>query len=218
MSLSNEIVENYGNRILPDSLYNSVYAKLMSKEVFETLKHHVAAVFASTNNKTILEIGAGQGGNINYLKACGFKDECIFVNELLPERIAALKKDYSTIKLFEGNAIELNFNQQFDAIYQSTVFTSVLKDEDRQALANNMWLHLKKDGAIFWYDFIYNNPKNKHVKKVSIDEIKKLFPEAKSFTVSKITLAPPIGRRVGRLYNLFNWPFLRSHVFVTIRK
>lgn len=210
--------ENNNIRNLQENIYNSIYSGYMSAEVFETLKEHIHTFFSTTYNKTILEIGAGQGGNMNYIRNCGFTDDFIFANELLVERIAAFKKDYPNIKLFEGNAIGIDFGMQFDAIYQSTVFTSVLKDEDRVALANNMWKHLKKDGVILWYDFIYNNPKNKNVKKVTVTEIKKLFPEAKRFTVKKITLAPPIGRRVGRFYHLFNWHFLRSHVFVVIMK
>jgi hypothetical protein len=72
--------------------------------------------------------------------------------------------------------------------------------------------------VIFWYVFIYNNPKNKQVKKVTMEEIRLLFPTAKKITFQKITLAPPIGRRVGKFYNWFNWSFLRSHVFAVIEK
>ena len=77
---------------------------------------------------------------------------------------------------------------------------------------------LNPNGIILWYDFIYNNPKNEHVKKVSVNELKLLFSISKKIYYKKITLAPPIGRKTGRLYKIFNIPVLRSHILAVIKK
>jgi phospholipid N-methyltransferase len=84
----------------------------------------------------------------------GFTENNIIVNELLPERIAALKTNYRNIKLIEGDALKINVNQTFDIVFQSTVFTSILSNEDRINLATKMWEMLKPGGIILWYDFI----------------------------------------------------------------
>jgi hypothetical protein len=149
---------------------------------------------------------------------CGFRKENIFLNELLPERVKAIKSNHSGTTVFEGDALKINFGKTFDCVYQSTVFTSILDDQSRKQLAIKMWDLLNPGGIILWYDFIYNNPKNPDVRKVSISEAKDLFPMCNHSEIRKITLAPPIGRRVGNLYSLFNLPFLRSHIIAVFRK
>lgn len=218
MALQKDIKNQYGKRLDKSELYNSDYSRFSDEERSEKLKQLAKEFLDITSNSTILEIGAGQGGNIPLLKEVGFNDQTIFVNELLPERIEHVKRNYPGIKVFEGNALEIDFNTKFDCIFQSTVFTSILNDTDRVMLANKMWDLLKPGGIILWYDFIYNNPGNADVKKVSIAEVKKIFPLAIKTKIIKVTLAPPIGRRVGKLYNLFNVIFLRSHILGVFKK
>lgn len=218
MSLEQKIIENYGNRINKDEIYNSIYSKLADLEKIEKIEKIVPDFIEITSNTTILEIGAGQGGNIPLLLKLGFNESNIYLNELLPERISALKRNYPNIKIFEGNAININYNRTFDVIFQSTVFTSILNENDRGNLATKIWGILNPKGVILWYDFIYDNPKNKNVKKVSVLDLKKLFPKTYKSKIIKTTLAPPIGRRVGKLYHLFNLPFLRSHILAVLQK
>lgn len=218
MSLSDQIIEQYGARIENESFYNSTYTRLSEAERTKAALSLVKHYLGNTKNKSVLEIGAGQGANVGILKICGFNNNRIFLNELLPERILAVKKDFPDIKLYEGDALKLKFDEQYDCVFQSTVFTSILNQNDRIALAKKMWDLLNPRGIILWYDFIYNNPSNPHVRKVDISELKSLFPEAKNISIKKITLAPPIGRRVGKLYPLFNLPFLRSHIIAVLQK
>jgi len=218
MSLQEDITENYSKRSGKEVLYNSDYSYFSEVERSVKIKQLVKKFITVNNDTTILEIGAGQGGNIALLKEMGFNDQTIFINELLPERIAHVKNNYPGIKVYEGNALEINFDRKFDCIFQSTVFTSILNDNTRIELANKMWDLLKPGGIILWYDFIYNNPNNADVKKVSINEVKQLFKNASGSRIIKVTLAPPIGRRVGKMYNFFNIPFLRSHILGVFQK
>jgi hypothetical protein len=212
-----DIVKNYAERSVGD-LYNSVYSKYAGKEVKDYFIKQCQKFISKISEAKILEIGAGQGNNVATFLEAGFKKENIFANELLQERLVALHSKVLQQNIFSGNAINIDYNLKFNCIYQSTVFTSILNNDDRKNLAKKMWEILEVDGLIFWYDFIYNNPKNKQVKKVTMEEIRLLFPTAKKITFQKITLAPPIGRRVGKFYNWFNWSFLRSHVFAVIEK
>lgn len=214
--LEEHIKKHYKEREGKESLYNSVYADLADEEKLEALKTLLVSNLGA--GATILEIGAGQGGNVGMLQACGLALKNIYLNELLPERVEHLHKNYPDCTVFAGNALTIDFKMQFDCVFQSTVFTSLLNDEDRKAMAQKMWSLLKPGGIILWYDFMYNNPANKHVRKVSRQEVKRLFAQASESEWRKITLAPPIGRRVGRFYKWFNWQPLRTHLLAVLKK
>jgi hypothetical protein len=110
----------------------------------------------------------------------------------------------------------------FDIIHQSTVFTSLLDQGTKKAVATEMLRVLKPKGVILWYDFFYNNPKNPHVRGVGAQEIRALFPGC-SVRLKKITLAPPIARRlvpftwIGALL-LEKIALLNTHYLGIIRK
>jgi hypothetical protein len=145
-------------------------------------------------------------------------------NELLEDRAASARRRLpSETKVLVGDASELDLgNDIFDVVMQSTVFTSILDDSFQQKLANRMWAMVKPGGGILWYDYIYNNPKNKDVRGVPVKRIRDLFPHG-DIKVWRLTLAPPIARLVTRvspgLYTLLNTlPFLRTHVLCWICK
>jgi hypothetical protein len=79
---------------------------------------------------------------------------------------------------------------------------------------------LNDDGVVLWYDFVYNNPNNPDVRKASRGDVLKYFPQAKHIEFHSVTLAPPVGRRIGHAYQWMNalFPFLRSHLIAIIYK
>ena len=184
MGTESDIVKNYAERSVGD-LYNSVYSKYAGKEVKDYFIKQCQKFISKISEAKILEIGAGQGNNVATFLEAGFKKENTFANELLQERLVALQSKVLQQNIFSGNAITIDYNLKFNCIYQSTVFTSILNEEDRKHLAEKMWSILEKNGVIFWYDFIYNNPKNKQVKKVTMEEIRLLFPTAKKLLFKK---------------------------------
>lgn len=219
MSLTNKINEQYSKRDSKSHLYHqSHYINFSQEEIKEVSEQLIRKYFSDLSDLKLLEIGAGSGHNALMFEKMGIQLKNISFNELLEDRIAVIKNSFPNNKLYPGDAITLNFEERYDIIFQSTVFTSILRDQDRKALANKMWELLKPGGIILWYDFIYNNPNNPDVKKVSVAEVKELFGAAKSWRVKKVTLAPPIGRKVGKFYKLFNLPFLRSHILAVFQK
>lgn len=176
------------------------------------------------NNLKLLEIGCGTGTNLISFIKLGFNPSKIVGNELLSDRFdKAVLKLPLEVKMFPGNALDLNFHgDSFDIVYQSMVFSSILNEEFKIALAKKMWQLTKPGGGILWYDFTYNNPKNQNVKGITFKELKKLFPDTK-IAKWRLTLAPPITRVVTSihpvLYNVFNFfPFLRTHILCWISK
>lgn len=167
----------------------------------------------------LMEIGAGTGGNIPFFLRLGLVPGQVHANELLPDRVEALRLAQPGITVHPGNALDIPaaLDGTFDVVFQSTVFTSILDAGFKVLLARRMWALTKPGGIILWYDFVYDNPANPDVKGVGIREIRSLFPHASPMHFHRVTLAPPLGRRVGRLYPLFNAiPLLRTHVVAEI--
>lgn len=195
--------------------YNEYKRRERDQHIAKILHRH----FPNLNALRILEIGAGKGGNLNLFTDLGIAPQNIFVNDLLPENRDPLKKYLPVENIHIGNAADLNFNDNFDLVFQSLVFTSVLSMELKMKLAGKMKSVCKNEGMILWYDFAYDNPFNKDVKGISGKEIRSLFGSDCKIELKKLTLAPPLGRRVGNFYNLFNsLPFLRTHLLAVIKK
>lgn len=172
----------------------------------------------------VLEVGCGSGGNLLELMQLGAAPENLVGNELLPDRLEVARQRLpQAVALHAGDASQLPLaDASFDIVYQSTVFSSILDAGLQQALARKMWGLLKPGGGVLWYDFTFDNPRNPDVRGVKVARIRELFPEG-ALTVRRVTLAPPIARRVvpvhPTLYGFFNMlPFLRTHVLCWIEK
>jgi SAM-dependent methyltransferase len=202
------------------NIKESFYTKAYSLFEREILYHRILVErFGDDFSKLkILEIGAGTGDNLLFFHRIGFSWENIYANELLPDRGKILKeKLVKADNIHIGNALELRYHNEFDIVFQSLVFTSVLDDNFRKELALKMISMVKPNGIILFYDFKYNNPANKNVKRVSPRDIRNLF-SSKHIKFYSVTLAPPISRKIGRFYNLINilFPFLRTHLVSVI--
>jgi SAM-dependent methyltransferase len=166
------------------------------------------------------EVGCGAGGNLLDLLRIGFAPEHLCGIELLPERLSAARACLPAgVQLLAGDAGSAPVEPASqDLVLQSTVFSSILDDALQQRVAAAMWRWLKPGGAVVWYDFVVNNPRNPDVRGVSVQRVRELFPEG-HLTTRRITLAPPLARAWPAAYALFNlMPWLRTHRLVLIAK
>jgi SAM-dependent methyltransferase len=172
----------------------------------------------------VVEVGCGSGGNLQELLSLGFTPERLQGIELLPERLAQARAVLPpALRLIEGDAsvVPVGPSSQ-DIVVASTVFSSLLDADFQQRLADAMWAWLKPGGAVLWYDFTVNNPRNPDVRGVPLARVHALFPQA-TITHHRVTLAPPLARAVCRihpgLYGVFNrLPLLRTHVLAWVEK
>ena len=172
----------------------------------------------------LLEVGCGAGGNLLELLRLGFAPGNLSGIELLPERFAMAREVLPTaLNLIEGDALLADVAPaSLDIVFVSTVFSSLLDDAFQQRLADAMWRWLKPGGAVLWYDFTLDNPRNRDVRGVPLARVRALFPQGR-VKAQRVTLAPPVARLVCRLhpalYTAFNLlPLLRSHVLAWVRK
>ena len=172
----------------------------------------------------LIEIGCGNGSNLLEFLLLGATPERLAGNELLGERLRHARSVLpDAVRLWPGNAADLSLGEStFDIVYQSTVFSSILDDALQESIAAAMWQWLRPGGAVLWYDFTYNNPRNPDVRGVPLSRVRELFPQAR-ITARRVTLAPPLARVLVRvhpgLYGLFNSvPWLRTHILCWIEK
>jgi SAM-dependent methyltransferase len=172
----------------------------------------------------LLEVGCGAGGNLLELLRLGFASDKLSGIELLPERLALARAVLpEALVLRGGDALDAPVAvQSLDIVFASTVFSSLLDDAYQQRLAEAMWAWLKPGGAVLWYDFTVNNPRNPDVRGVPLPRVRELFPQGR-LRHRRVTLAPPLARAVTRLhpalYTAFSsLPWLRTHVLAWIDK
>jgi SAM-dependent methyltransferase len=166
------------------------------------------------------EVGCGAGGNLFDLLRIGLLPAHLTGIELLPERLAAARAALPEgVRLLAGDASTANVAAASqDLVLQSTVFSSILDDALQQRVADAMWRWLKPGGAVVWYDFTVNNPRNRDVRGVPLSRVRALFPQG-HFTARRVTLAPPLARALPGAYPLLNLlPLLRTHRLVLIEK
>jgi SAM-dependent methyltransferase len=172
----------------------------------------------------VVEVGCGSGGNLLELLRLGCRPEHLQGIELLPDRHAQARQVLpAALRLWRGDAVTAPvIEASQDLVMQYTVFSSLLDDAFQQRLADAMWRWLRPGGAVLWYDFTVDNPRNRDVRGMPLARLQALFPQGRILS-QRVTLAPPLARRVCRvhpsMYTAFNLlPWLRTHVLAWVEK
>lgn len=220
--------ERYARRAgLPAGLYSPLSPEVQAR--VQERQRATAALLTRAGLRDlaqldILEVGCGSGSNLLEWMQWGAAPERLVGNELLADRLDhARRRLPEAVRLLGGDATQLPLTEaSFDIVHQSTVFSSLLDDAFQQRLADAMWTWLKPGGAVLWYDFTFDNPRNPDVRGVPLRRLRQLFPHGR-VQAQRVTLAPPLARVVCRwhpgLYGVFNaLPLLRTHVLAWVSK
>lgn len=236
MSGKRDTIEVEGRRIREEyarreaELDPDLYAPWQPVEMFmraerkrqAALMLHAAGVFPGAESRC-LEVGYGSLGWCGDLITWGVCEANIHGVELDESRAARARRLLPAADLRCGDATSLPWGDgHFDLAVVSTVFTSVLSDEVRRALAAEIVRVLADGAALLWYDFAVNNPRNPHVRGVARGELGRLFPGLEG-RVRSVTLAPPLARlvvpRSWALATLLeSIPLLRTHLLGVLLK
>lgn len=171
----------------------------------------------------VVEIGFGSLGWLGEMLAWGVLPHRLHGIELDPQRGARARQSLPGADLRIGDARHLPWPaDHFALAIASTVWTSVLEPESRRAMASEVIRVLRPGGALLWYDFRLDNPRNPHVRGVGRREIRALFRGLEG-PIRSLTLAPPLARRLlprghWLAVSLETIPWLRSHLLAVLRK
>lgn len=226
---TDRVAERYARRAAgqPADRYS-----LLQPDVWQTVQERQRAMLQGLARRgwhdlqarTLLEVGCGAGGNLLEFLRMGFRPDHLTGLELLPERHAearALLPERLVLHLGDACAAPVAEASQ-DIVVQATVFSSLLDDAFQQRLADTMWRWVKPGGAVLWYDFTVDNPRNRDVRGMPLERVRALFPQGR-VEAQRVTLAPPLARLACRLspglYPVLNaLPLLRTHVLAWIEK
>lgn len=183
----------------------------------ETLRLLFRASYHPLSDLHILDVGCGDGNMLRQFVQWGATPENLAGIDLRPEPVDYARRLNPELDVRCGSATELSWLEaSFDLVCQHTVFTSILDPTMKQQVAAEMNRVVRRRGAVLWYDFFYNNPRNPDVRGVDAKEIRALFPNFE-MDLHRITLASPITRRLPEgllpvLYPLLSAiPLLRTH-------
>jgi len=151
--------------------------------------------FTDLRKLRILEMGCGGGGVLSDFFSIGASQQKLFGVDLLKDRldVARWRLPMSNFANADGQGLPFA-DRSFDLVLQYTAISSILDEEIRQNIFADMLRVLKPSGVILSYDF-WLNPTNKQTRGLRMSEIRNSFPGCK-IDYKKITLAPPIARRL----------------------
>ena len=170
----------------------------------------------------ILDVGCGDGGFLRRLVSWGADPTKLAGVDLLEDRAAAARRIEPCLDVRQADASDLPFEDaSFDLAFQLTVFTSILDDGMRRAVAREMARVLRPGGVVVSYDFRVARDRQ-NTRPLRAAELIALFP---GFTVDarRVTLIPPLARALaGRSWILCELletvPLLRTHELVLLGK
>jgi SAM-dependent methyltransferase len=147
----------------------------------------------------ILDVGCGRGASLRQYLEYEADATRLWGIDLFPPFVEQARSLSPGLQIICGSASELPFHAgSFDFVSQFMLFTSVLDADVKQRIAQELDRVLVPGGRLLWYDFAFNNPANPEVRGIRLAEVHQLFPGF-SMTHRRITLAPPLGRAIGRL-------------------
>ena len=175
----------------------------------------------------LLDIGAGSGSWGLRVLGWGIAPEHLTINELYAPRLARARENLSArVRFVEGDGAQIGEEHDgaYDIVCMNTVLSSILDEEVRKRLCARVERLLAPGGVALIYDFMYDNPGNRSVRRVTRAQLRSYFA-GRTLLFRRLTLAPPLARRLasvpigGRaLLRLLNVPVLRTHLLACVRK
>lgn len=168
----------------------------------------------------ILDVGCGGGGTLARLVSLGLRPADAAGIDLRPEAIETARRLLPAGDFRVGDAARLPYpDGAFDLALQTTALSSMPDAGSRLAAAREMLRVTAPGGLVISYDF-WLNPTNRRTVGIDRRELRRLFGD-RPMRVRRVTLAPPIARRVAprsiRLAGLLGMiPFLRTHLLAVV--
>lgn len=173
----------------------------------------------------VLDYGCGNGKWFGRWIAWGAKPENLYGVDVRPSALKLAQETFpqSTFAALDNGAIPLP-DASVDVVVQNLVFSSIVDEDIRRKAATEIVRVLRPGGFIFLCDFTVNNRSNPDVRALRASDVGRLFVDLEQVYLKRVVLAPPLARRlVPRSWLAASileasFPFLRTHVFVVLRK
>ncbi len=172
----------------------------------------------------VLDYGCGNGRWMGRWLAWGANPARLHGVDVRSSAVASARESFPSLDFEVLDGPELPYGDDFfDVVTINLVFSSILEKKTRRAASQEITRVLGPGGLLLWHDFTVNNPKNPNVRGLRPSEIQKFFPELSLVSMRRVTLAPPVARRLAQISltttDFVEWalPPLRTHAFVVLR-
>ncbi len=213
-------------REIPDRLYaphNMGYLLMSQARERASVRMLEAAGVFPQPGTPCLEVGYGRRGALGALISWGLRAADLHGIEMDGRRASAAQSALPGADLRVGDARRMPWPADtFGLVIAWTVFSSIGSVEDRQTVAAEIERVLRPGGALLYYDFAWNNPRNPNVRAVTRRDLLALFGGLKGSS-ERVSLAPPLSRLIApRSWWLATAldaiPLLRSHLVAVLVK
>jgi ubiquinone/menaquinone biosynthesis C-methylase UbiE len=178
----------------------------------------ILAAVGSASARRVLDLGCGDGHLARLLDDDAHRPASYLGVDLLEERLAEARTDapvWASFEVASADALPIDAGG-IDVVVAMTLLSSVPDPSFRARIAAEIDRVLAPGGRFVVYDFRYPSPSNPHVRPVTPDDLRRLFP-GWTLDVTTMTVLPPLARRrvAGgtRRYRLLHLlPPLRSHI------
>jgi SAM-dependent methyltransferase len=191
-------------------------SRVLAKMLTRTVGPDLSAV-------RVLDVGCGNGSFLRQLIDWGATPAHLTGTELQQDRLEHARLHTAPGVRWHLGQLEAVPDNSVDLVSAHTVFSSILDEDKRRALAAEMWRVLMPGGWTMIFDFRYSNPRNANVRKVTDVELLRFWPTDERH-YRTLMLAPPLSRAMARLPWLLPEllaavvPLLRSHFVYMARK
>jgi SAM-dependent methyltransferase len=164
----------------------------------------------------VLDAGCGTGWWLSRLTHAGVSPRRLVGVETLPERVRAAAARVPGARVLEGDVRRLPLaDASCAAVLLFTVLSAMGSPEDVRVALGETRRVLAPGGVAAIWEPRLPTP-NRHTRLIGLRELRAGL--GGEMAVRSLTLAPPLARRVGRLYGaLVRVPLLRTHRLVVVR-
>lgn len=218
----------YQSRLARESACAYAWHRPEVMEQSVTVQRVAGAMLAQTigpglGQTRVVDVGCGSGGFLRRLIDWGADPARLVGTEYQPERLELARRNSAAGVRWHLGDLDFAADASFELVVANTVFSSIVDDGARAALAAEMWRSVMPGGWCMVFDFRYNNPNNPQVRKVDWRQLRAFWPTPVT-RHRTLLLAPPIARRLARAPHLLPdllaalAPVLRSHFIYMARK
>lgn len=153
-----EVVENrFNSENKSNSIYDASHpvGKYSRKQIYGKLNRFLSFLdtrFAHRNKTILLDVGAGNGGMIDFFIDQGFQDSNITGFDMSTGRIDFAKLNRPSVHWICGDVLEMEIEKKFDLITSFDLFSHLTTREQIITGLQRVKEHLNEDGVFLWYD------------------------------------------------------------------
>lgn len=180
------------------TLTNPVVVHLMQERERAVLRGLLHIGIRSTDVR-LLDVGCGRGQEFAGYLRLGIPAHQIYGVDLSEHRVRdAQAQGFGHVALASGSALPFESNS-FDLVVQNVMFSSIIDEATRQAVAAEMLRVLRPGGWVLWYDAAQVASKDPHFRGVPKHEVLTMFPDVR-WNWQRITTHLGLLRRIDAVF------------------